>query len=111
MTIDFSKHKLSTKNLIAAVLTLAGLLQVPAIGNPVMAFGQHHPHVAVILAALTGLATLLHNPTVEALLHIQQTTEQAGDVSLTKTTVTNATADDAAKIVAAAAPASTTITK
>ena len=111
MTLDLSKTKFSTKSLVAFVMGLAGLLQVPAIGNPVMAFGQHHPHIAVIIGAITGIATLLHNPTVEAFLDINQTTKQVGDVSLTSMNVTGATADNAAKIVAAAQPTSTTITK
>lgn len=76
MTLDFSKLKFSTKSLVAFVMGLAGLLQVPAIGNPVMAFGQHHPHIAVIIGAITGVATLLHNPTVEAFLGINIPAQQ-----------------------------------
>jgi len=68
MTFDFSSLKFSTKSLIAFLLGLGSLMQIPQVSAPVMAFGQHHPHVAVIIAMLTGIITLLHNPQVEKLL-------------------------------------------
>lgn len=110
VTFNFSKLKFSTKGLIAFLLGLGTLLQVPQINTYVMYFVDHHPHFATIIAALTAVIGLLHNPTVEAFLGINQTTQQVGDASLTSTSITGATAEDAAKIVAAVQPATTVIT-
>lgn len=83
MTLDITKMRLSTKGLVAFLIGLGSLLQIPAIETPLLAAAKQHPHVATILAALTGVAAVLHNPKVEKLLGIQTTTDTltVGDVS------------------------------
>jgi hypothetical protein len=89
MTLDFSKLKLSTKGLIAFLLGLGSLLQIPAVGNVVLAAAKTHPHFAVALTVLTGVVTLLHNPQVDAFFGITQTqTVNASDGSSTATSTT-----------------------
>jgi hypothetical protein len=91
MTFDVSKLKISTKTLVALVFGIGSLLQIPQVSAPVFALAKSHPHFATVLAVLTGLLTLLHNPQVETVLGINQ-------VSVTKdgtvtTTVTKVTLD------------------
>ena len=74
MTFDLSKLKFSTKGLIAFLLGLGSLLQVPQVSAPVFAFAKLHPHFASVLGVLTLVVTLLHNPTVDQILGINQTT-------------------------------------
>jgi len=105
MAFYVSKLKISTKSLIAFLIGLGSLMQVPAIENPVMAFAAHHPHVATIIAALTAIIGLLHNPTVDAILGIKQTvtsqTFTLGDVSKTDTVSTTITPVTSGNITAA----------
>jgi len=93
MTFDISKLKLSTKGLVAFLLGIGSLLQVPAIETPVFAAAKSHPHFAAALGALTGLIALLHNPKVEKLLGIQTDTTsdtvKVGEVSHTVTTTSS----------------------
>lgn len=90
MTFDFSKLKFSTKSLIAFLLGLGSLLQIPQVEAPVFAFAKLHPHFASVLGILVGVIGLLHNPTVERLLGIKETvsteTVAIGEISQTKTT-------------------------
>ena len=74
MTFDLSKLKFSTKGLIAFLLGLGSLLQVPQVSAPVFAFAKLHPHFAAALGLVIGIIGLLHNPTVDQILGINQTT-------------------------------------
>lgn len=90
MTLDITKMRLSTKGLVAFLIGLGSLLQIPAIETPLLAAAKQHPHVATILAALTSIAAVLHNPKVEKLLGIQTstTTTAVGEVVQSVTTQT-----------------------
>ena len=105
MSLDFTKLKISTKSLIAFLIGLGSLMQVPQISGPVIAFAAHHPHVATIVAALTAIIGLLHNPTVDAILGIKQTvasqTLTVGAVSKTDTVSTTITPVTSGNITAA----------
>lgn len=76
MTFDVSKLKISTKSLIAFVLALGSLLQIPQVGDTVFAFAKYHPHFAAVLAVVTAVVGLLHNPQIESILGIKQTVQQ-----------------------------------
>lgn len=86
MTFDLSKLKISTKSLIAFVLGLGSLMQIPAVSGPVIAFATQHPHVSAALGVLTGIIALLHQPAVQQILGYETTTEKAtlGDMSTEK---------------------------
>jgi hypothetical protein len=73
MTIDLSRLKVSTKSIVAFLLGLGSLLQIPAVSAPVFAFAKLHPHVSAALGVITGIVGLLHNPEVEGILGIKQT--------------------------------------
>ena len=73
MTIDTSKLRFSTKSLVAVVTTFGGLMQIPQVGNTVMALAKGHPHITAAVAMVMSAAMLLHNPQVEAILGIKQT--------------------------------------
>lgn len=73
MTLDFNKLKVSTKGLIAFLIGLGSLLQVPQVSAPVFALAKSHPHFASVIAVITAVATLLHNPQVEAFFGMKQT--------------------------------------
>jgi hypothetical protein len=95
MIFDVSKLKVSTKSLIAFLIGLGSLLEVPQIGVPVTAFAAHHTHFAIAFGVLTGVITLLHNPAVDRILGISTTTASTtlaiGEVSKTDTTSTTVT--------------------
>jgi hypothetical protein len=88
LTFDASKVKLSTKGVVAFLLGVGSLLEVPAVSTPVFAAAKSHPHFAVALGVLTGLVALLHNPKVEQLLGVQTdtVTTTVGAASRTVTT-------------------------
>ena len=92
MTFDLSKLKFSTKGLIAFLLGLGSLLQVPQVSAPVFAFAKLHPHFAAALGLVIGIIGLLHNPTVDQILGINQTTtvdttDSTGDTQTASKTV------------------------
>lgn len=63
------KGKLSTNTILGAIAGVYALLQIPAIRDPVIKFGLHHPHVASTIGVVTFLGGLLHNPQVQAIIH------------------------------------------
>lgn len=73
MTIDTSKLQASTKNLMGLVVTAGTLFQIPAVHDFVLLQVHDHPHISGIVATLTGIFTLLHNPQVEEVLGLKQT--------------------------------------
>ena len=76
MTFDLSKLKFSTKSLVAALVAIGSLLQIPPVSAIVFAFIKLHPHYAAAFGVLTGIITLLHNPQVEAALGINIPAQQ-----------------------------------
>jgi len=56
---------------IGVILTFGALLQVPQFSSVVFKIANLHPHIAVIIGALTTLAALLSNPQVDKILGIQ----------------------------------------
>ncbi len=81
--------RLSTKSLVAALTAFGALMQVPAVSGFVYKLTAAHPNVAGALTALVGIAALLHNPQVQAILGVQQT------VTVETTTVDVAPAKEA----------------
>lgn len=73
MQIDTSKLQASTKKLMGLVVTAGTLFQIPAVHDFVLVQVHNHPHMAGVVATLTGLFTLLHNPEVAEALGIKQT--------------------------------------
>jgi hypothetical protein len=75
MVIDTAKLKVSTQAMVASVLTLGGLLQIPEVHDVVLSLTHDHPHIVTILATFTGVYGLLHNPEVQDALGIKRTIE------------------------------------
>lgn len=75
MTIDTSKLQASTKNLMGIVVTAGTLFQIPAVHDFILLQVHDHPHISGIVATLTGVFTLLHNPQVEEVLGIKRTVD------------------------------------
>lgn len=73
MQIDTSKLQASTKKLMGLVVTAGTLFQVPAVHDFILSQVHDHPHISGIVATLTGIFTLLHNPQVEEVLGLKQT--------------------------------------
>jgi len=75
VALDLSKLKISTQSLVAFLITLGGLLQIPQVSAFVLGLAAKHPHIAVAVGVITGIAALLHNPQVEQALGIKQTVQ------------------------------------
>ena len=58
MTIDTSKLQASTKKLMGLVVAAGTLFQIPAVHDFVLVQVHNHPHLAGIVATLTGIFTL-----------------------------------------------------
>lgn len=87
MVIDTAKLKISTKRLFAFFLCFGGLMQIPTVSGFVGSVTLHHPHVAALVTAVTGIALLLHNPEVQDVLGIKTThvlTETSEKITLVK---------------------------
>ena len=56
------KMKDSTKVFLAIVTGIGGFLQIPVIQNAVVTFLTAHPGISAVLAALTTVLALIHNP-------------------------------------------------
>lgn len=67
------KISISTKTLIGAVVTGTSLLQIQEARDFVIKHTVAHPRIASICVGILGVLTLLHNPTVQKILHIEQT--------------------------------------
>ena len=72
------------KSAIAFIITLGGLMQIPAIGVPLTAAAKNHPHFAAAIATVTMLTTLLSNPAVQKALGV--TIEVPPDATVKQTT-------------------------
>jgi hypothetical protein len=75
MTIDTSKLQASTKKLMGLVVTAGTLFQIPAVHDFVLVQVHNHPHMAGVIATLTAIAGLLHNPQVMDVLGFKRTVE------------------------------------
>lgn len=90
MTFDLSKLKISTKSIIAFLIGLGGLLQIPQVSAPVFEFMHLHPHWASVFAVLTGIITILHVPQVQAAFGYTATqTAPDGSTKTVEVTQTN----------------------
>jgi len=58
------------KGALGLIVTLGGLLQIPAVGNPIMAFAKLHPHISGIIGAVTVITAFLSNPQVQKAFNI-----------------------------------------
>ena len=84
LSIVTTRAKASTKALFAVVMSLGGLLQIPAVEDFTHKLFQHHPHVISIIATLGGIYVLMHNPQVQSALGI----ELPDDAKITGATAT-----------------------
>jgi hypothetical protein len=66
MAIDTAKLKLSTKSVVALLLTLGALMQDPAVSGLVSRVTAHHSGLASIVGTILAVYAVLHNPQVEA---------------------------------------------
>lgn len=57
------------KSLVAAIVSIASLLQIDAVKNVVMPVVAHHPHISFLIGGLITLGTLLTNPAVQKAIH------------------------------------------
>lgn len=76
------------KGAIALILSLTGLIQIPAVSAFLMPLIQHHPHIATIVGGLTTISALLANPQVQDFFGIEHTVESSDGVVKETTTVT-----------------------
>jgi hypothetical protein len=70
MVIDTDKLKISTKSVAAFVFGFAGLMQIPAVGQFVSSVTTRHPGLASLVATLTAVSLLLHDPQVDSALGV-----------------------------------------
>ena len=73
VTIDTSKLRVSTKQLLGLVGAAGALLQIQAVHDFVIAHAVAHPHVTIVLAMITAAAALLHDPQVQDALGVKHT--------------------------------------
>lgn len=59
------------KTAVGAVVSMAGLLQLPDVKNVVIPLVAHHPHLSTLAGALVTLGALLANPEVQKVLHLK----------------------------------------
>lgn len=71
----FNKFTISTKAAVAAVATGTSLMQIQEVRDFVIKHTVGHPKIASLAAGILGVLTLLHNPTVQKILHIEQKTD------------------------------------
>ena len=70
------------KSAVGAILAFGGIMQIPQVSAPIMAFGHDHPHIAALIGMLTGLAALLANPQVQKVLNIQVPAGSSAEVNI-----------------------------
>jgi hypothetical protein len=89
MQIDTAKLKVSTKAMLSFFVTVAGVLQIPAVNQAFTKVANAHPRIAPVVGIVVTIWTLLHDPQVAAALGIRKT------LALTETTEEVALAENA----------------
>lgn len=61
---------ISTKTMIGSIATGVSIMQIQEARDFVIKHTVAHPRIATIAVGILGILTLLHNPTVQKILHI-----------------------------------------
>jgi hypothetical protein len=78
MIIDTTKWRVSTKSIIAALMTFGGLMQIPAFSAYVLSITGHHPHLAALVTSVMGIYAVLHTPEVQDALGLKHRADRRG---------------------------------
>lgn len=86
------KLTIGSKSMITTIVGSVSILQIQEARDFVIKNTVAHPHIATIAVGILGVLTVLHNPTVQKVLHIEETTNvQLPDgTKLPATTTTDA---------------------